>query len=112
MNRVSKQGTATLLKVINCHNTLGENVLWHALEQAIYWIDIEKAEILRYHPESAALCRYSLPERIGSFAFLAPDDTHEFDIIAAFASGFNHLSYFNRLFKAYFGKTPRQFAKD
>lgn len=30
----------------------------------------------------------------------------------AFASGFNHLSYFNRLFKAYFGKTPRQFAKD
>ncbi|GGW61273.1 SMP-30/gluconolactonase/LRE family protein [Alishewanella tabrizica] len=85
---MSKQGTATLLKVINCHNTLGENVLWHELEQAIYWIDIEKAEILRYHPESAALCRYPLPERIGSFAFLAPGYTHEFDIIAAFASGF------------------------
>lgn len=31
---------------------------------------------------------------------------------AAFASGFNHLSYFNRLFKAYYGKTPRQYAKD
>jgi AraC-like DNA-binding protein len=31
---------------------------------------------------------------------------------AAFASGFNHLSYFNRLFKAYFGKTPRQYAKE
>lgn len=83
-----KQGTATLLKVINCHNTLGENVLWHEPEQAIYWIDIEKAEILRYHPESAALGRYRLPERIGSFAFLQPEQTHEFDIIAAFASGF------------------------
>lgn len=85
---MAERGTAKLLKVINCYNTLGENVLWHDAEQAIYWIDIEKAEVLRYHPQSSALTRYALPERIGSFAFIEPTQASDFDIIAAFASGF------------------------
>ncbi|MDP5133693.1 MAG: SMP-30/gluconolactonase/LRE family protein [Paraglaciecola sp.] len=85
---MSEQIVVELVKVIDCQNTLGENVLWHGLEQAIYWIDIEQAELLRYQPASAQLTRYALPERIGSFAFLKTSGTSDYRIIAAFASGF------------------------
>lgn len=85
---MSELGVAQLINVIDCQNTLGENVLWHVQEQAIYWIDIERAELLRYHPVSAELKRYILPERIGSFAFVDTSHTVDFTIIAAFASGF------------------------
>lgn len=78
---------AQLITVVPCHNTLGENALWHAQDNKVYWIDIEQAQLLSYCPTQAVLQRYPLPERIGSFAFLAPTPNCPYLIIAAFASG-------------------------
>jgi L-arabinonolactonase len=75
-----------LIKMIACQCTLGECALWHAEQQAIYWIDIEEAHIYRYYVISEKFEKFSLPQRIGSFAFTPQDN----QIIAAFAQGIAH----------------------
>ena len=77
-----------LLTSITSQNILGENVLWHDAEQAIYWIDIEGALLQRYSLADAEYSVFTLPQRIGSFAFLQPAPQHDFQLIAAFAEGF------------------------
>ena len=78
-----KPATAKLLKVIPCQCQLGEGVLWHQEQQAIYWIDIEKSELFRYFVASEIMEKFTLPQRIGSFVFTPIDD----QIIAAFEQG-------------------------
>ena len=39
-----------LQHIICCQNQLGEGPLWHAAEQALYWVDIELHQIHRYFP--------------------------------------------------------------
>lgn len=85
---MSKAVVGKLLTRIPSQNILGENVIWHGKEQAIYWIDIEAALLQRYQFSSATLCAFRLPQRIGSFAFLADIPQHDFSVIAAFAEGF------------------------
>jgi len=75
--------TATLLKVIPCQCQLGEGVLWHVEQQAIYWLDIEASKLYRYWVASEVLEKFSLPQRMGSFALTPIDD----QIIAAFELG-------------------------
>lgn len=77
-----------LLTSIASQNILGENVLWHDAEQAIYWIDIEAALLQRYSLATADYRVFALPQRIGSFAFLQPWPQQDFQLIAAFAEGF------------------------
>lgn len=77
-----------LLTSIPSQNILGENVLWHHTEQAIYWIDIEAALLQRYDLASAEFSVFALPQRIGSFAFLQDGPQQDFQLIAAFAEGF------------------------
>jgi L-arabinonolactonase len=76
------------IAVIPADNILGENVLWHAQQQAIYWIDIEAALLQRYSLANKSIERFKLPQRVGSFAFLASEANDENQIIAAFAEGF------------------------
>lgn len=75
--------SAKLLKIIPCQCQLGENILWHDEQQAIYWLDIESALLYRYFVSTQVSEKFNLPYRMGSFAF-TPTDDH---IIAAFAQG-------------------------
>ena len=75
--------SAELLDVIPCQCILGEGVLWHIEQQAIYWLDIESSYLYRYYVASKETEKFSLPQRTGSFAFTAVDD----QIIAAFEQG-------------------------
>jgi L-arabinonolactonase len=76
------------LKVLPAGNILGENVLWHVQQQAIYWIDIEGSLLLRYVLADEQIERFKLPHKIGSFAFVDEQSNRDFQIIAAFEQGF------------------------
>lgn len=85
---MNNAAVGALLTSIPSQNILGENVLWHHTEQAIYWIDIEAALLQRYLVASAEFSTFALPQRIGSFAFLQQGPQQDFQLIAAFAEGF------------------------
>ena len=80
---MTKPATAKLLKIIPCQCQLGEGVLWHAEQQAIYWLDIEARHLYRYFVNSEMIEKFTLPQRLGSFAFTPIDN----QIIAAFEQG-------------------------
>jgi sugar lactone lactonase YvrE len=75
---------AELVDVVAVANTLGEGVSWDALGQRVWWTDIQERRLFRYDPVRRALQRFDLPERLGSFAFVAGSDK----LLAAFESGF------------------------
>ena len=75
---------------------LGEGPTWIAGEQALYWLDIKRAEIHRFHPESgqrrswpsSRVVSCLIPRRAGGFVVGTPDgfgvldlDSGEFDPI-------------------------------
>ncbi|MGR2854898.1 SMP-30/gluconolactonase/LRE family protein [Erwinia sp. 1181_3] len=49
-------------------NTLGECPLWCERTRRLYWTDIEGSELLALGEDNDAVMRWSLPERLGSFA--------------------------------------------
>ncbi len=49
-------------------NTLGECPLWCERTRRLYWTDIEACELLALEEGNDAVMRWSLPERLGSFA--------------------------------------------
>lgn len=49
-------------------NTLGECPLWCEITRRLYWTDIESSELLALEESNDAVMRWSLPERLGSFA--------------------------------------------
>ncbi|MDC0692423.1 SMP-30/gluconolactonase/LRE family protein [Klebsiella pasteurii] len=49
-------------------NTLGECPLWCERTRRLYWTDIEASELLALEEGNDAVMRWSLPERLGSFA--------------------------------------------
>ena len=55
--------------VVDCQNSLGEGPVWLADEQKLYWVDIEKAEMWRYDPETGDIKVWNTPERVGCLAF-------------------------------------------
>ncbi|MFT6248229.1 MAG: sugar lactone lactonase YvrE [Cognaticolwellia sp.] len=83
LNIMSTAVIVNLLKIIPCQCQLGEGVLWHVEQQAIYWLDIEAGYIYRYFVVNEVMEKFTLPQRIGSFAFTPIDD----QIIAAFEQG-------------------------
>lgn len=66
---------------------LGESPLWHAEEQALYWVDIPGRELLRLRMADQALTRWALPAEPGCIARRAGggllmarrDGVHAFD---------------------------------
>jgi L-arabinonolactonase len=96
---VSNAAVGTLLTSIKSQNILGENVLWHDAEQAVYWIDIEAALLQRYCLAKAEYRVFALPQRIGSFAFLQDGPQLDFQLIAAFAEGFALYNFHSKALK-------------
>ncbi|WP_157960454.1 SMP-30/gluconolactonase/LRE family protein [Marinimicrobium alkaliphilum] len=78
--------TPELIAVVPVANALGEGVLWHPHQQAIWWTDIEGQTLYRYHPESQALSHWSTPDRLTAFGFVEASDW----LIASFDRGFAH----------------------
>lgn len=102
-----------LLFEIPCQNILGENVLWHEQEHALYWTDIEGCllykcamgeEVVSILTADAmnmqnaqskedywqqVLQVFDLPFRLGSFAFTPHNDT----ILAGFENGLATYNY-------------------
>ena len=46
------------------HDQLGEGPVWHANEQALYWVDIEGRKVQRYVPETKEHQQWHLRERV------------------------------------------------
>ena len=47
---------------------LGEGPVWCPVEQALYWVDIRKPAVYRYHPEDRRLSSWTMPNLVGSLA--------------------------------------------
>ncbi len=54
--------------VLDAGATIGESPTWSATEAALYWIDVKKPALYRYHPESSVQRDWPLPSDIGAFA--------------------------------------------
>lgn len=85
---MSNQISASLLKVIEVGNQLGEGVQWHGESQSLWWTDIENSCLFNYSLLSKQLVKHAMPERVGCFSFIENDNR----LIIAFASGF---AFFN-----------------
>lgn len=53
---------------VDAGNTLGEGIVWCERSQALFWTDIPRAMLYRWHPDSDTLQTWALPERLASFA--------------------------------------------
>lgn len=91
--------SCTLLHSIPVKNQLGEGVIWHPQQQTLWWTDIEGKQLFCLsldglddvnlsHVNLSHLKQWPVPERIGSFGFVAGSD----DLIVAFESG---LAFYN-----------------
>jgi sugar lactone lactonase YvrE len=54
--------------VVNTQDVLGEGPLWCPREQALYWGDLLKPAIHRFHPATGALQSWTPPVKFGSFS--------------------------------------------
>lgn len=68
--------------LVDCHNLLGECVLWNPADQRVYWTDVYGQKLYSCDPEGQQLLVRELPDKLGSFAF-DPDG----NLLAAFAKG-------------------------
>lgn len=75
---------AQLVDIVGVRNTLGESVAWDPVAEQLWWSDIQERRLYRYDPRSGSLATFELPERLGSFGFVAGGER----LIAAFESGF------------------------
>lgn len=64
--------------------TLGEGPVWDARIGALWFTDIQAAELLRFDWQSRELCRFAMPERLGSLGLTGNPG----QLICALASGF------------------------
>jgi L-arabinonolactonase len=68
---------------VDARDRLGECALWCEQSQALYWTDIEGSKICRLEADGRVR-EWSLPERVGSFAFCAGSRTQ---LLLGLASG-------------------------
>ena len=54
--------------VAHTNDVLGEVPRWHALENALYWIDALKPAVYRFDPARNEVESWTPPEKLGSFA--------------------------------------------
>ncbi|MGH1370443.1 MAG: SMP-30/gluconolactonase/LRE family protein [Cellvibrionaceae bacterium] len=79
---------AKLIAQLPVGNELGEGIQWRAKDASIWWTDIQQKTLYRAAWPSAEIERYSMPERLCSFAFHDQGDS----ILAAFESGLARLT--------------------
>jgi L-arabinonolactonase len=53
---------------LDCRCTLGEGILWSPSLRSVLWTDIERSTLWMYRPQENVTRRWSLPDRLGSFA--------------------------------------------
>lgn len=51
--------------IVAADNECGETPVWHQGEGALYWIDCDGHELLRWEDSSGDVKRWSMPERVG-----------------------------------------------
>jgi len=56
-------------QILPVQNQLGEGPLWHAAEEALYWVDIEGENFHRYHTKTDKLDTFQVGQPIGCLAF-------------------------------------------
>ena len=76
---------ARLIETVETADTLGEGVLWRDSDQTVWWTDIQGRRLRRLAWPSLDLTSYDVPERIGSFGFVAGRDDL---MVVAFETGF------------------------
>lgn len=57
--------------VLDARNTVGESPVWHAAEQALYWVDIPARTLNRWVLASASLSTWQAPESLACIAPMA-----------------------------------------
>lgn len=51
--------------VVDAGNLCGETPVWHPGEGALYWVDCDGHELLRWHEATGEVKRWPMPERVG-----------------------------------------------
>ncbi len=69
----------------DARNLLGECPIWCERTRRIYWTDIEGSELLALEEDSSVVMRWSLPERLGSFALTENSDVLLMGLASRFA---------------------------
>lgn len=55
--------------LVDCRNTLGEGIQWNPHDKRLYWTDIQERQIWSADERGEAVDTWTLPERVGAFAF-------------------------------------------
>lgn len=77
--------TGKKIAEIPANDILGESVQWHAVDNTVWWTDIEGRRVHRLEWPSQKLTTYETPERMGCFARF---DSSETVLVAGFETGF------------------------
>ncbi|MDN7876657.1 SMP-30/gluconolactonase/LRE family protein [Burkholderia aenigmatica] len=86
MQQIDPAASATLLA--DTRNTLGEGATWCDRTHALYWVDIEGAQLWRCRADGSDLAHWSMPERLACFAL-----THDPDVLLVGLA--THLAFFD-----------------
>ena len=62
---------ASVLRIGEQSDILGESSIWHQQEQALYWVDIRRPVIRRLDHASGSVASWPMPDLVGSIAFCA-----------------------------------------
>ncbi|MGH8833072.1 MAG: SMP-30/gluconolactonase/LRE family protein [Polaromonas sp.] len=77
--------------VLDARNATGESPVWHAAEQALYWVDIPARKLCRWTLASDQVSSWLAPEMLACIAPLGPGQPRQ-DWIAATESGVFQLT--------------------
>ncbi|WP_175718213.1 SMP-30/gluconolactonase/LRE family protein [Burkholderia anthina] len=86
MQQIHPGATAALL--VDSRNTLGEGATWCDATHALYWVDIEGAQLWRCRADGSDLAQWAMPERLACFAL-----TNEPDVLLVGLA--THLAFFD-----------------
>lgn len=58
-------------EVISVQNELGVGPLWHSRDNALYWVDIGRAEVFRFRPDTGVRDRFPLDTVVSALGIWA-----------------------------------------
>lgn len=85
------------------NDTLGEGPVWVPEEQALYWVDILRPALQRWHPESGDYLYWKMPSEIGCFALREKGGA-----VLALKDGFAFLDFGNSMIDLIFNPESNQ----